>query len=132
MHRSSTGPRRHLRSSRRLARGTPRAARPAAPLVLTAVPDRNRRASDGILIKASVLARLLGLRLLTLDATVVLMPAEVTAPQSPAHQPAGRASARPPGRLPAGPGAASRRLAGAVRNINEGRAVLAATRRNRP
>ena len=79
-----------------------------------------------------MLARLLGLRLLTLDATVVLMPAEVTAPQSPAHQPAGRASARPPGRLPAGPGAASRRLAGAVRNINEGRAVLAATRRNRP
>jgi hypothetical protein len=131
MHRSSTGPRRRLRSSRRSARGTPRAARPAAPLVLTALPDRNRRASDGVLIKASVLARLLGLRLLTLDATVVLMPAEVTAPQSPAHQPAGRASARPPGRLPTAPGA-SRGLAGAVQTINDGRAILAATRRNRP
>ena len=79
-----------------------------------------------------MLARLLGLRLLTLDATVVLISAEVTAPQSAAHRPAGHASALPPGRLPAGPGAASRGLAGAVRNINEGRAVLAATRRNCP
>ena len=78
-----------------------------------------------------MLARLLGIRLLTLDATVVLVPAE-TAPQSAAHRPGGRASARPPGRLPAGPGAASRGLAGAVRNINEGSAVLAATRRNCP
>jgi hypothetical protein len=100
--------------------------------VLTAAPDRNRRASDGVLIETSVLARLLGIRLLTLDATVVLMPAEVTAPRSAAHLPEERASAPPPGRLPPRPGAASRGLAEAVRNINEGSAVLAATRRNSP
>ena len=34
-----------------------------------------RRPSDGILIQASILARLLGLRLLTLDATITLVPA---------------------------------------------------------
>ena len=130
MDRSSTGPRGRLRSSRRLARGAPRAAEAAAPLVLTAVPDRNRRASDGVLIEASVLARLLGIRLLTLDATVVFAPADVTGPQSAAQRPWEHASARPPGRLPAGPGAASRGLAEAVRNINEGSAILAETRRS--
>jgi hypothetical protein len=132
MHRSSAGPRRRLRNLRRSARGTPRAAGTAAPLVLTAVPDRNRRAADGVLIQASVAARLLGAKLLTLDATVVLVPADVTAPQSAEHRPWGRASARASGRLPAGPGAPSRGLAEAVRNIKQGDAALAETRRNGP
>ena len=48
--------------------------------VATAARDRRRRPSDGVVVEASILARLLGLRLLTLDATVVLVPAEVTAP----------------------------------------------------
>jgi hypothetical protein len=46
------------------------------------VPDRRRRPSDGVLVEASIVARLLGIRLLRLDATVVLVPADVTAPSS--------------------------------------------------
>jgi hypothetical protein len=77
-------------------------------------------------------ARLLGAKLLTLDATVVLVPADVTVPQSAEHRRLGRAPARASGRLPAGPGAPSRSLAEAVRNIERGHAALAETRRNGP
>jgi hypothetical protein len=71
-----------------------------------------------------VLARVLGVRLLTLHATVVLAPAQVTAP------PAGpvRASARTFGPLPAS--APGHDLAEAVRTLNEGAEILARTRRN--
>ena len=79
------------------------------PVALTAV-DPNRRLSEGALAQASVRARLLGIRLLRLDATVVLMPAAITAPSSA---------------LAAGNG-----LAEAVRSINDGAEVLAQMRRN--
>ena len=46
--------------------------------VLTAAVDPSRRLSEGALVQASVRARLLGIPLLRLDATVVLMPAAVT------------------------------------------------------
>jgi hypothetical protein len=52
--------------------------------VLTAVPDRRRRPSDGLVVEASIAARVVGFRLLTLDATVVFVPADVTAPSSAA------------------------------------------------
>lgn len=91
---------------RRAARevGTP------VPAALTAAVDPNRRLSEGALVQASVRARLLGMPLLRLDATVVLMPAAITAPTSA---------------LAAGNG-----LAEAVRDINDGAAVLAQVRRN--
>ena len=54
----------------------------------TARRDRRRRPSDGVVVEASILARLLGIRLLTLDATVVLVPADVTAPPTPRYEPA--------------------------------------------
>jgi hypothetical protein len=38
-------------------------------------PDRGRARSDATLVEASVTARLLGLRILTLDARVALVPA---------------------------------------------------------
>lgn len=79
------------------------------PVALTAV-DPNRRLSEGALAQASVRARLLGIPLLQLDATVVLMPAAITAPSSA---------------LAAGNG-----LAEAVRSINDGAEVLAQMRRN--
>ena len=90
---------------RRAARGvgTP------AP-VLTAAVDPSRRLSEGALVQASVRARLLGIPLLRQDATVVLMPAAITAPSSA---------------LAAGNG-----LADAVRSINDGAEVLAQVRRN--
>ena len=93
-------------SRRRAARavGTP------APVALTAAVDPSRRLSEGALVQASVRARLLGMPLLRLDATVVLMPAAITAPSSA---------------LAAGNG-----LADAVRSINEGAEVLARVRRN--
>jgi len=91
---------------RRTARGvgTP------APVALTAAVDPSRRLSEGALVQASVRARLLGLPLLRLDATVVLMPAAITTPSSA---------------IAAGDG-----LAEAVRSINDGAEMLAQVRRN--
>ena len=91
---------------RRTARGvgTP------APVALTAAVDPSRRLSEGALVQASVRARLLGLPLLRLDATVVLVPAAITTPSSA---------------IAAGDG-----LAEAVRSINDGAEMLAQVRRN--
>jgi hypothetical protein len=77
---------------------------------MTAAVDHRRHLSEGALIQASVGARLLGIPLLRLDATVVLMPAAITASSSA---------------LAAGNG-----LAEAVRSINDGAEVLAHVRRN--
>jgi len=82
----------------------------STPVALTAAVDPSRRLSEGALVQASVRARLLGIPLLRLDATVVLMPAAITAPSSA---------------LPMGNG-----LAEAVRSINDGAEVLAQVRRN--
>jgi hypothetical protein len=80
-----------------------------APVALTAVPDRSRRLSEGALVQASVRARLLGIPLLRLDATVVLMPAATTISSSAV--------------------ATGDDLADAVRSINDGAKVLAQVRR---
>jgi hypothetical protein len=78
-------------------------------VTLAAAVDRSRRLSEGALVQASVRARLLGIPLLRLDATVVLMPA-ITASSST---------------FVAGNG-----LAEAVRSINDGAEVLAQVRRD--
>jgi hypothetical protein len=93
---------------------------------------RARRPSDGLLVEASIVARLLGIRLLTLDATVALVPAEGTA-RTPSRgaSPAGTPP-RPASVPPAQPGATGRGLADAVRSINEGAELLAQARRNGP
>lgn len=82
----------------------------SAPVALTAAVDRSRRLSEGALVQASVRARLVGIPLLRLDATVVLMPAAITASSSTS--------------------AAGEGLADAVRRINDGAEVLAQVRRN--
>jgi hypothetical protein len=82
------------------------------PVALTAAVDPSRRLSEGGLVQASVRARLLGIPLLRLDATIVLMPAAVTTPSAT---------------LAEGNG-----LAEAVRSINDGAEVLAQVRRNGP
>ena len=69
-----------------------------------------RRLSEGALVQASVRARLLGLPLLRLDATVVLVPAAIGVSQPP---------------LAAGNG-----VTDALRSINEGAEILAQVRRN--
>lgn len=98
----------------------PRAAGSTAPVVLAAIPDRRRRLSDGVLVDASIRARVLGIRLLTIDATVVLGPAAVTASSGAAHDPPQRTSAR----------SSRHALAEAVRSLNEGAELLAEARRN--
>jgi hypothetical protein len=85
-------------------------AESSAPVVLTAALDRSRRLPEGALVQGSVRARLLGIPILRLDATVVLMPAAITASSSA---------------IAGGNG-----LAEAVRSINEGAEVLAQLRRN--
>lgn len=97
--------------------------------MLRAVPDRRRRPSEGIVVEASILARLLGIRLLTLDATVVIAPADVRAPSAAARDPRPRTSARPVGAPAARSGVRGRGLAEAVRSIDEGAALLAEARR---
>jgi hypothetical protein len=82
----------------------------STPVALSAAVDPSRRLSEGALVQASVRARLLGLPLLRLDATVVLMPAAITTPSSA---------------LAAGNG-----LAEAVRSINDGAEMLAQVRGN--
>ena len=78
-----------------------------------------------MVVEASVLARLLGLRLLRLDATVVVHPADVLrAPPQDLGEPRARSGA---GRGVPTPGA--RGLADAVRSIDEGAALLAEARR---
>jgi hypothetical protein len=81
------------------------------PAALAAAVDPSRRLSEGGLVQASVRARLLGIPLLRLDATIVLMPAAITAPSSA---------------LATGNG-----LAEAVRSINDGAEVLAQVRNSR-
>ena len=82
----------------------------STPVALTAAVDRSRRLSEGALVQASVRARLLGLPLLRIDATLVLMPAAISASSST---------------VAVGDG-----LAEAVRSINDGAAILAQVRRD--
>jgi hypothetical protein len=87
-----------------------RRVKTSAPVALSAAVDRSRRLSEGGLVQASVRARLLGLPVLRLDATVVLMPAAITASPSPV--------------------AVGNGLVDAVRSINEGAEVLGRVRRD--
>jgi hypothetical protein len=107
------------------------------PGAVTATPDPRRSLTDGILVQASVLARVLGVRLLTLDTTVVLMPADIQVSSPVGHDGPGsawgrrqtaRTTARPARAAPTRAGAGRHGLADAVRSINEGAAALAMTR----
>jgi hypothetical protein len=112
---------------------TPRTVRTTAPAVVAAVPDRNRRLGDGVLVDASILARVFGIRLLTLDARVMLLPADVATPSSaPSVSRRSRASARSVAAAPGPSGAIGHCLADAVRAINESAAILAESRRDGP
>jgi hypothetical protein len=106
----------------------PRLVRVSGRGVLTATPDRRRRPSDGLVVEASIVARLLGIRLLKLDATVVIAPADVTAPSPAARDPLARPPARSLDARPNRSGEVGRGLAEAVRSIDEGAALLAQAR----
>jgi hypothetical protein len=74
-------------------------------------------------VEASVVARLLGVRLLTLDATIAVVPAELTAATSRPSAPENRA-------LRPRSGARGYRLSDAVDNLEAGAKVLAEVHRN--
>ncbi len=103
----------------------------AQPRGLPAGGPRARRPSDGVLVEASIVARLLGIRLLTLDATVALVPADVTPRTSSRAASPAWTPPRPASVPPARSDATGRGLADAVRSINEGAELLAEARRNR-
>src|SRR5689334_6866865 len=97
-------------------------APPVQPKGRAAASERTGRLSEGTLVEASVVGRVLGVRILRLDAVVVLSPTATPRwPAAPAL-PASRASAWAP----------SGRLAGALRSIEEGRELLAEARRRHP
>ena len=98
--------------------------------MLTAVPDSGKQQSQGVLIEGSILARLWGLRVLTLDATVVLVPADVTAPHIVPDRP-NRTSVPPDDATGRRSRAVGPGLAEAVRSLNEGAELLAQARRIR-
>jgi hypothetical protein len=106
-----------------------RAVTSAPPVVLDAVPARQRRLSDGVLLEASVLGRVFGVRILTLRATVVLAPASVAAAAPADRDRPSRVDARRSRAAPARRGAGGRELAEAVRRIDEGAELLAEARR---
>ncbi len=60
-----------------MAAASRRIDRPVPMRLQTVVPDSSKRLSDGLLIETTVLARLLGVRLLTLEGTVVVTPAQL-------------------------------------------------------
>jgi hypothetical protein len=92
--------------------------------------DGGQGHSDATLVAASVTARLLGLRILTLDAKVALVPAAVTIAAPRAREPARPAPALPPGVARGRTGAAGARgLADAVRDLDEGARLLAEVHR---
>jgi hypothetical protein len=90
-----------------MRRSTPSAATTSS-VVLSAA--NRRRLSEGAVVQGSVRARLLGIPLLRLEATLALMPATI----SPSFSPLG-----------SGDG-----FADAVRHLNEGAEVLAGIRRD--
>jgi hypothetical protein len=108
----------------------------AVPVVVAVAPDRRRRLSDAALVEASVAARLLGMRILTLNATVALVPADVTAAthpvrdRPPSEDQAAHVPMRSSGDSRARPGTAKHNLADAVRNLEEGARLLADVQRN--
>jgi hypothetical protein len=114
----------------------PRPGKRTAPVVLELAPDRSKRLSDATLVEASIAARLLGMRLLTLDATIALVPADVTAPMPAIADEAlrvnrsARASSSSSGDSHRRSGPIGHRLADAARNLDEGARLLAEVRRN--
>jgi hypothetical protein len=84
-----------------------------------------------VLVDAWILARVLGVRLLTLEARVTVLPADVKRALPPIDSRRPRTSARRSSAVAPQPsGAIGHGLVDAVRAINEGAAILAEARSN--
>jgi hypothetical protein len=82
---------------------------------------------DALIVEASVLARLLGIRLLRLNANVIVARAQFMRPSPARYDALVRSSRKAAARPPAGSRAIGARLAEAERLIDEGAATLAAS-----
>jgi hypothetical protein len=97
---------------------------------LRAVPDPRKRLSDGVLVEACIRARVIGIPLLKIEASIVLAPAGLTASTSaPPDRPI-RSSARSFDAISTRSEVPGQRLTEAVRTLNEGVELLADARRN--
>jgi hypothetical protein len=94
-----------------------RRPRPASTRLI-AVADGGQRLSEGLVVEASVVARLFRMRLLEVDASLVVAPAQVEGQSRTAH-----------GRSDAGGRAIGAGLAAAEDYLSEGAASLARSRR---
>jgi hypothetical protein len=109
----------------------PRSSRPTTPAALTVAPDPRKRLSDGVLVEACIRARLMGMPLLKVEASVVLAPAGLTSASLASRGVPVRTSTRSPRALPTRSRATTGQgLVEAIRNINEGDDLLADVRRN--
>jgi hypothetical protein len=108
-HRSRRWPRRSRSGSTSTARGNER--------TLIAVPDGRRPLSEGLVVEASIVARLLRVRLLAVDASLIVVPAQVKG------RPRAHAAL-----APVTPRAIGGGLATAERFLDEGAASLSASR----
>ena len=99
------------------SRNSARAISPTEPARPVAGPGGGRRLADGLVIDAAIVARLLGVRLLRIEAALSVAPARFAAPRAlpvPAARPIGTG------------------LAAARRCIDEGAVSLAASRQPVP
>jgi hypothetical protein len=76
-HRSSRRRRGRRSDSRSTADATERTPETSPSTNLIAVPDDGRPLSEGLLVEASIVARLLRIRLLAIDARLIVAPARV-------------------------------------------------------
>jgi hypothetical protein len=76
-HRSSPRRRGRRSDSASTARATERTPETSPSTNLIAVPDDGRPLSEGLLVEASIVARLLRIRLLAIDARLIVAPAHV-------------------------------------------------------
>jgi len=130
MQRSWRWPKGRQGASRSTALATERTPETSPSTSLIAVPDGGRQLSDGLLVEASVVARLLRIRLLAIDARLIVAPAQVEGRRRAAARIADGmlAPATPPTRTRAiGAG-----LGTAERLLSEGAASLAASRVTTP
>ena len=126
-----------MRRSRRLHNGRPSASETSERATtrtlevaregqVIAAPDRDGSLAEGILVEAAAVVRLFGMRLLTLDASVVISPAELSDPPDVppvASKPVLEEARRPLRSQPAGADLARAQLV-----INEAAASLTASR----
>ena len=94
------------------------------------MPDPRNHLSDGVLVEGCLRARLLGIPILKVEATIVLAPAGLRAPTSAARDLPIGSSARPSRAASTRSGDSREGLAEAVWTINEGAELLAEARRN--